>query len=202
MICNVGAGRPGKRMKLAAALSVSAVLCLFAGTSLAENPAQKRAEIRKMRTETLTTLYKRQPKSKARIAKAYGYAVFSNVGVNVILLAVASGRGVAHDNKTGKDIYMKMLSGGVGPGLGLKDFRGIFVFENQRVFNRFVRNGWEGGAQANAVAKVDGRGGEAEAVVTIAPGIKFYQITDTGLALEATLQGTKYLKDDDLNAGK
>jgi lipid-binding SYLF domain-containing protein len=189
-------------MKLIAALSLSAILCLFAGVSFAENPAQKRAEIRKMRNETLTMLYKRQPKSKARIAKAYGYAVFSNVGVNIILLSVAGGRGVAHENKSGKDVYMKMLSGGVGPGLGVKDFRGIFVFENQRVFDRFVRNGWEGGAQANAVAKLDGKGGDAEAVVTVAPGIKFYQITDTGLALEATLQGTKYIKDDDLNTGK
>jgi lipid-binding SYLF domain-containing protein len=189
-------------MKLAATFTISVLLCLFSGLSLAESPAQKRAEIRKMRAEALSMLYKRQPRSKARIANAYGYAVFSNVGVNVILLSVAGGRGVAHENKTGKDVYMKMLSGGVGPGLGVKDFRGVFVFENQKVFDRFVRRGWEGGAQANAVAKVDGRGGDAEAVVTVAPGIKFYQITDTGLALEATLQGTKYFKDDDLNGGR
>lgn len=174
------------------------LLCAFATASLAESSAQKKAEIRKMRSETLAKLYKREPRSKARIASAYGYAVFSNVGVNVILLSVAGGSGVAHENKSGRDIYMKMISGGVGPGLGVKDFRGIFVFENARVFNAFVRNGFEGGAQANAVAKVGGKGGDAEAVVTVAPGVKFYQLTETGLALEATLQGTKYFKDDDL----
>jgi len=189
-------------MKLTAAFAISVVLCVFTAPAFAESPAQKRAEIRKMRADTLTMLYKRQPKSKARIAKAYGYAVFSNVGVNIILLSVAGGRGVAHDNKSGKDVYMKMLSGGVGPGLGVKDFRGVFVFENPSVFRKFVDMGWEGGAQANAVAKVAGKGGDAEAVITVAPGVKFYQITDTGLALEATLQGTKYLKDDDLNKGK
>jgi lipid-binding SYLF domain-containing protein len=189
-------------MKTARRLAVSLVLLAFAGASFADSPGQKKAEIRKMRSETLAKLYKHQPRSKARIASAYGYAVFSNVGVNVLLISVGGGRGVARDNKSGRDVYMKMLSGGVGPGLGVKDFRGIFVFENQKAFRKFIDMGWEGGAQANAVAKAGGKGGDAEAVVTVAPGVKFYQLTETGLALEATLQGTKYFKDDDLNAGK
>src|SRR3954470_14843828 len=179
-------------------LSLLLLLFAFAGASFAESPGAKKAEIRKMRSETLAKLYKHQPRAKARVARAYGYAVFSNVGVNVLLISVGGGRGLAHDNKSGRDIYMKMISGGVGPGLGVKDFRGVFVFENQRAFRKFVEEGWEGGAQANAVAKAGGRGGDAEAVVTVAPGVKFYQLTETGLALEATLQGTKYFKDDDL----
>ena len=179
-------------------VALSTLLLTFAGFSFADAPGQKKAEIRKMRSETLAKLYKHQPRAKARVASAYGYAVFSNVGVNVLLISVGGGRGIAHDNKSGRDIYMKMISGGVGPGLGVKDFRGIFVFENQRAFQKFVEEGWEGGAQANAVAKAGGKGGDAEAVVTVAPGVKFYQLTETGLALEATLQGTKYFKDDDL----
>jgi len=35
--------------------------------------------------------------------------------------------------------------------------------------------------------------------VEIAPGVWVYQITKNGLALQLTLQGTKYYKDDDLN---
>ena len=34
---------------------------------------------------------------------------------------------------------------------------------------------------------------------TIAPGVWVYQITKNGLAAQATLQGTKYSKDDELN---
>ena len=35
--------------------------------------------------------------------------------------------------------------------------------------------------------------------LAIAPGVYLYQITDTGLALELTVKGTKYYKDDELN---
>lgn len=34
---------------------------------------------------------------------------------------------------------------------------------------------------------------------TVIPGVEVYQITKNGLALQATLQGTKYWKDRDLN---
>jgi hypothetical protein len=34
---------------------------------------------------------------------------------------------------------------------------------------------------------------------SVAPGVYVYQITKKGLALQATVQGTKYSKDDDLN---
>jgi hypothetical protein len=33
----------------------------------------------------------------------------------------------------------------------------------------------------------------------VAPGIKLYQLTQTGLALQATIQGTKFWKDDELS---
>ncbi len=165
----------------------------------AESPAQKRAEVQKMRAETLARLYKYYPAAKARIANAYGYAVFSNAGINVILISVAGGRGVAHDNKTGRNHYMRMISGGIGPGIGAKDFRGIFVFESKRAFDKFVTEGWEAGARAEAMAKADNKGGAAEAAVTVARDVKFYQLTEAGLSLEATIQGTKYFKDGDLN---
>ena len=40
------------------------------------------------------------------------------------------------------------------------------------------------------------------AVLAVAPDVELYQITENGLALEATIQGTKYFKDSDLNAGR
>jgi len=42
--------------------------------------------------------------------------------------------------------------------------------------------------------------GEAAAgAVSISPGIRLYQITGDGLALELSVKGTKYYKDDELN---
>jgi lipid-binding SYLF domain-containing protein len=155
-----------------------------------------------MRSEALAKLYKIHPAAKGKIGAAYGYAVFSNAGINVVFLSVAAGRGVAHDNKTGKDIFMKMASGGVGLGLGVKDFRGVFVFKSRKAFTDFIEDGWEGGAHADAIAKDRDKGGAAEGAVTVSKDMELYQITETGLALEATIQGTKYFKDDDLNAGR
>ncbi len=42
--------------------------------------------------------------------------------------------------------------------------------------------------------------GENASPGPVAPGIKLYQITENGLALQATIQGTKYWKDAELNS--
>ena len=128
--------------------------------------------------------------------------MFTNLGVNLVIMSVAGGSGVAHDNKSGRDLYMKMLSGGVGLGLGVKDFRGVFVFRTAKAFRDFTEDGWEAGGHADAIAKAGKDGGALEGAISVAPGTELYQLTENGLALEATIQGTKYFKDDDLNAGK
>ncbi|HEY6822160.1 MAG TPA: YSC84-related protein [Burkholderiales bacterium] len=178
------------------------LLLSFSVGALAETAAERRAEINKRRSETLAKLYRVHPAAKAKIGGAYGYAVFTNLGVNLVIMSVAGGSGVAHDNKTGRDTYMKMLSGGVGLGLGVKDFRGIFVFRTQKAFRDFVEDGWEAGGHADAIAKSGKDGGAIEGAISVAPGTELYQLTENGLALEATIQGTKYFKDDDLNAAK
>ncbi len=178
------------------------LLLVFSVNASAETPGQRRAEINKRRSETLAKLYQVHPAAKAKIGAAYGYAVFTNLGVNLVIMSVAGGSGVAHDNKSGRDTYMKMLSGGVGLGLGVKDFRGIFVFKTQKAFRDFVEDGWEAGGHADAIAKSGKDGGAIEGALSVAPGTELYQLTENGLALEATIQGTKYFKDDDLNAAK
>ena len=94
---------------------------------------------------------------------------------------------------------MKMVSGGVGLGLGIKDFRGVFVFTERSAFDYFVTEGWDAGAQADAAAKAADKGDAWSGAVDVAPGIKLYQITENGLAIQATIQGTKYWTDDELS---
>jgi lipid-binding SYLF domain-containing protein len=182
-------------LRLAAAL----LALTFVSPAWAQSAAEKRAEIRKMRSETLARLYKLHPAAKGKIGAAYGYAVFSNAGVNLIFASIAAGRGVARNNKSGQDIFMKMGSAGIGLGLGVKDFRGVFIFKSKKAFDDFVNDGWEGGAHADAVARGGGKGGSAEGAITVSKDMELYQLTEMGLALEATIQGTKYFKDDDLN---
>lgn len=164
-----------------------------------DNVAAKRQDAQKMRSETLVKLYQVSPQARAQIAKAEGYAVFSNVGVNVIFLSAGNGWGITRDNRSGKDVYMKMVSGGIGLGLGVKDFRGVFVFTERGALDNFIEHGWDASGQADAAAKSGEKGGAFAGAIDVAPGIKLYQITEHGLALQATIQGTKYWKDDDLN---
>jgi len=182
-----------------AALMVCALLGGCVTTPKGETPSEKRAEVQKMRADTLAELYKVHPPAKTRVQQSNGYAVFSNVGVNLILLSAAGGWGVAYDNKTGQDIYMKMVSGGIGLGLGVKDFRGVFVFTTNEAFKKFTESGWEANVQADAAAKSGNKGGAASGAITVAPGMDLYQLTEHGLALQATIQGTKYYRDEALN---
>ena len=178
---------------------ISLILALLLSFVQADSVSKERSEINTDSNKTLQMLYKAHPGAKNKIKNAYGYATFSNFGVNLLFFSAEGGTGVAVNNKTRKKIYMNMASGGVGIGLGVKDFRAIFIFENKKVFNSFINSGWEANAQADAAAKADKKGGSIEGAITVQPGIKLYKLTKNGLAIQATVQGTKYWKDDDLN---
>ena len=181
------------------ASSLAVILLAVSAARAGDSPDEKRDKTRKMAAETLKDLYKIQPKAQEEIQKSAGYAVFDNTGVNVLLLSTARGAGIARNTKTNKETFMKMISAGAGVGLGVKDYRVIFVFETDKAFKEFLDSGWSGSAQADAAAKVGDKGSAESGALEVAPDVWVYQITKNGLALQATLQGTKYYKDDDLN---
>lgn len=187
-------------------LSLFLVILMFSGFWSDKTKKEQREEIQQERMlriktnhETLELLYKYAPESKNEVLKSYGYATFSNVGVNLILFSAEGGKGLAHNNRTGVNTYMNMASGGLGLGLGAKDFRAVFLFENKKAYENFINSGWEANAQADAAAKYEESGGSLGGAVTVAPGVTLYKLTQNGLALQATLQGTKYWRDEDLN---
>ncbi len=187
---------------LARLVPVLLVLALAAAcmSPKGETVASQRQAVHKMRSETLAKLYRLRPGVKAIIQRSEGYAVFSNVGINLLLVSAGSGWGIVRDNKNGRETYMKMLSAGLGIGLGVKDFRGVFVFTRRNALRNFVDRGWDASAQADAAAKAGKKGDAFAGAIDVAPGIKLYQLTVNGLALQATIQGTKYWKNDELNA--
>lgn len=186
-----------KYLKLALVLTLS--IFVFSGFWLGKTKSEQISERLQIRTQTLNDLYKYDPKAKEILAKSYGYAVFSNIGLNLVVFSAEGGIGVAHNNQTGDNIYMNMASGGVGFGFGIKDFRAVFLFENKRVFDDFVNYGWEANVQADAAIKHKDEGKAIGAAITVAPGVRLYKMTKSGLALQATIQGTKYWRDKDLN---
>jgi lipid-binding SYLF domain-containing protein len=183
-------------------LIASALAVILLAVSLAsakDSPDKKREKARKMAAATLEDLYKLQPASRNLIQKSAGYAVFNNMGANLFLLSTARGAGMAVNSRTKQDTFMKMISAGAGLGVGVKDYRVVFVFENESALARFLDSGWSGSGQADAAAKTSNSGGAYSGAVMVEPGVWVYQITKRGLALQLTLQGTKYYKDDDLN---
>ena len=160
---------------------------------------KERSKIRKTVEETLSVLYQVQPSARSQLQKAAGYAVFSNTGMKIFVAGGGRGTGIAVDNSTGKETFMKMLEVQAGFGMGIKKFNVIFVFENDGVFKDFVESGWQFGGQATAAAKVDDEGEAIAGALSVSPGVWIYQLTEKGLALEFTAKGTKYYKDDELN---
>jgi lipid-binding SYLF domain-containing protein len=187
-------------MKIRVACSCLAVILLAGGLASAkDSPDQKRDKTRKMAAKTLQELYKLEPTAKEVVQKSAGYAVFNNMGTNLFLLSTARGAGIAVNSQSKQETFMKMLSAGAGLGIGVKDYRVVFVFESAKALSQFLDSGWSGSAQSDAAAKAGKKGGAYSGAVEVAPGVLVYQITKNGVALQLTLQGTKYYKDDDLN---
>lgn len=160
---------------------------------------QQRAEVRSNTAKTLNQLYKASPSAKGALASAAGYAVFSNFGMKIFVAGGGTGQGLAVHNASKREVFMKMAEVQAGLGFGVKKFRVVFVFENDKAFNDFVNTGWSFGGQATAAASDGKKGGAYQGAASVMPGVWMYQLTDKGLAAEITAKGTKYYKNDDLN---
>ncbi|MEX2962069.1 hypothetical protein [Microbulbifer sp. TYP-18] len=184
------------RQALCALLLVALVVGGCAAPGQTRN--EKRQYIDNTERQVLSELYRLKPDLRADVASAPGYAVFSNININLLLASASSGYGVAVDRRSGARTYMKMHELGVGLGFGVKDFRALFLFESPEVMRRFVDSGWSFGGHADAAAKAQDKGAAVAAEVVL-DGMRVYQLTESGIALQATLKGTKFSRDPELN---
>lgn len=179
-----------------------AMICFVLSTACTnttgKTPVEKRQAIIDMRNQVLSDLYKVKPDVKAQINSAEGYAVFRNANINLIFASIGGGHGIVRDNKSGTNTFMKMGEAGVGLGIGAKDFRVIFVFHSRAALDQFVDTGWAFGVHADAAAKASEKGGAVGGEATF-DNITVYQLTESGLALQATVKGTKFWQDSELN---
>jgi hypothetical protein len=102
---------------LAAALSCALTLPALAAD---DKKVKEQNEVRKVAHKTLEQLYKAQPKAKTAVANAAGYAAFNNMGVKILFAGSGKGKGLAVNNKTKKETFMKMLELQAGLGMGVK----------------------------------------------------------------------------------
>ena len=160
---------------------------------------EARQDVRTMAEETLQMLYSKQPAARGAVEKSAGYAVFSNFGMKILVAGGGTGKGLAVNNKTHEEIFMRMAEVQAGLGFGVKKFRLVWVFETQQAFASFVNSGYQFGGQAALSAKAAGVGGGVAGAASVSPGVWVYQITDDGIAAELAVKGTKYYRDKELN---
>jgi len=196
--------KTSRQIFLAAALVCATALPVGAGLfgPSGDDIEAKRDKVRKERDEILAKLYKEKPEAREKIEKAVGYGAFNNKNMNLFLLSTGHGYGMVVDAKTGKETFMAMGSLGGGIGMGAKDLSVVFIFKTADAMKEFVEKGYQFGGQADATAKSGDKGtgaGKEGAADTAGNLFEVYQMTDTGVALQATVAGTKYWKDKDLN---
>lgn len=191
--------QPGSfRPRVFGLVLIALLMSSCAGTSSNGTVQEQRQQVLRMKDDVLTQLFKDKPDVRNQINSAAGYAVFSNANINLIFVAAGGGYGVAKNMATGRYTYMNMAEGGVGLGFGAKDYRIVMVFHNEPALNQFIDSGWTFGGNADAAAKAGDKGGSVQGEAYYGD-VTVYTFTEAGLALQATIKGTKFWKDKDLN---
>ena len=180
------------------AMCIGVIGCASAPMSSSEVENQ-REEVLDMARQTRVQFSERYPHLLATIDNAAGSAVFSNFGFKFLFMGSANGEGVAHNNISGKNTFMKMVELQPGFGFGAQQFKVLFVFETEQAFDQFVNSGWEFGSNLKATAGSDSQGVGAQYGVIVSPGVTMYQLDNTGVIVGVSLTGAKYYKDDALN---
>ena len=161
--------------------------------------AAARQEVQDAAQQALSTLYSMVPNARQSIEGAAGYAAFSTFGMKLMIAGGTTGKGLAVNQRTKLQTYMKMLQVQGGLGFGINQNQLIFVFANEQALSNFIDQGWEFGSQGNVSAMAGGEGEMFSGAAAISPGVYLYQITETGLSATLTVSGTKFFVDPDLN---
>ena len=186
---------------------VAAVLCVLSPSLsrpvLAEDEVpewkslkydSQRAKIDAMAQQALDELFTKSVKAETLFQKAYGWAVFDNLKV-ALIVSGGGGNGVAVDKDAGDRTYMKMGTVGLGLGLGGQTYQVIMLFQDKGTFLNFVEHGWQADAGVTAAAGTEG----VNPSVGFVNGLAIFKITGTGLMANADIAGTKYWKNKKLN---
>lgn len=171
------------------------------------NPAEQRRSIHAMQKATLQEVRARYPASDQALKQAAGYGVFALQSNKIMVVGIGNGYGVVHDNRSGKETYMRVAQAGTGVGLGINQIRFLMVFPTAKSLSDFIDHGVMLSADTHASAKYKDKGGATPtrtlstqpAGESAVSGIHIYQLTDNGLSAQAMLYGYKYWPDDALN---
>ena len=164
-------------------------LALFVGTGC-ETAPKTEAKRENLVDESQTALKSMQnvdPTLASFVDKAYGYAVFPNVGKGGFVAGAAYGKGSVYEQ--GRFIgYADLRQGTVGLQAGGQNFNELIVFENKEALDRFTNNKFEFAANASAVGIKPGIAKTAN----FDKGVAVFTQPKGGLMVEAAIGGQQF----------
>ena len=171
------------------------VMSFIALAAVAQNgAAERRQEIDGNASQVLEDLFGHRGNARELYDQAVGYAVFSATKAGFIVSG-GRGTGVVVNKQSGARTYMRLITGGVGLGIGAQNYDLILLFQTNSRLQEFLDGSWDASATAQASAGTDGVG----VASTFIDGLAVYQLTDTGLMAWADVSGTRFRVIPELN---
>jgi hypothetical protein len=151
-----------------------------------------------MAETALSELYRAKPSARIAIESSAGYAVFSDYGFRFIFMEDARAMGVAVNNTTGQETFMKMVE--LHPASSTSDgkFRLVLVFETEEVFRTFSKSAWFLGPNVMAAAAPDDRVGPFSGAMSLVPGMHVYQLDQSGALARFSIRDVIFYRDREL----
>lgn len=163
-------------MTAKASLLLAFVLVVGCRSAPPEDVTDRRAFAQFAKEAVVAELEATVPTAHDELARAAGWAVFSDGGADVLRMKQGVGFGVAHDNATKEETYLRMRRPeGAGPACRL-----VLVFADKKTFARFAKDGgaFDGPPPA---------------------GVNVYQFFGTELAPTPEVAGTSFVREREMD---
>ncbi len=169
---------------LVAALATTAAAAPSGETLPHRNPHQSTQQTRDMADATLRHLFAIEPSARTAINQGYGYAVFE-------IDANGNGQGILFLDSIREETLMGVHGSGPLQGTG---YRQVWILRDPRAYREFVSHGWTFPQGARLQPRMV-RGQQWPAGALDVNGrILVYHLTDDGLASEAALPPSSYMR--------
>lgn len=174
-------------------------LLLFVITSFGLAQAQETVDSRRQEIDanaqaTLDKLFGQKGNARELYDQAVGYAVFSATKAGFVVSG-GRGTGVVVNKSSGQRTYMRLITGGIGLGVGAQNYDLVVLFQTDAKLNQFVSGSWDANTSAQAAAGTEG----ITVMASFIDGVALYQITDRGLMAWADVSGTRFRVVPELN---
>ena len=163
---------------------------LFLGLGFGDASARRnddKEEIRRLVEQVKKDWQAKDKTFNKTLKKAYGYAIFPEVGKGGFIVGASHGMGEVYEK--GKLIgHAKMTQTTVGAQVGGQTYAEVILFKNEAALNRFKKGRFEGTAAATAIGGKKG----AAAASKYKDGVAIMILPKKGAMAEAAGGGQKF----------